>query len=85
MNKKLYLTLSAACLLGLASCGEGESSGTDSNTDTTTTAENTEEAMPIEEEAGLTFDGVSKGDYMLYGYREIEACLLYTSPSPRDA
>lgn len=63
----------AASFISLSSCGGGESDADSETTDSTDVAETEisieEEEMPEE----LTYDGVAKGNYMLYGYSEIEA------------
>lgn len=71
MKKNLLAGLTALTFLFIVSCGnEGDSSANEENTDTTTTTETTEKHEEVTE---LAFDGVEKGDFVLYGHSEIEA------------
>ncbi|MDA7803396.1 DUF4920 domain-containing protein [Crocinitomix sp.] len=67
MKKNLYLGLLSVGFLAFASCG-----GTESNEETTADVDTTEVVTEEEEVSELAFDGVEKGDYMLYGHSEIE-------------
>ncbi|MEX1000574.1 MAG: DUF4920 domain-containing protein [Crocinitomicaceae bacterium] len=66
MKKKIFMLLLPLSTL-LIACG-GENTGEESSdTDTTTVIETNEDAT-----TELAFDGVEKGDYILYGHSEID-------------
>lgn len=69
--KALALVLPAAMLFA---CGGAEEETTEETSDSDSTAVVEEEV----EESTLAFDGVEKGDYMLYGHTEIEAGEAYS-------
>ena len=74
--KKLLLILPISLLL--MACGGSESEENNENTENETDT-TTAEVEKVEEESALTFDGVVKGDYTLYGYADIEPAGAFTA------
>lgn len=70
MKKNLILGLTLISFAGFYGCAGSENDAEITDADTTT-VDNTIGEM--EEEATLAFDGVDKGQYMLYGHSEIDA------------